>query len=285
MGCVVAAVWYVPRVLSTDRSLLSGSVVSGGVLTLNFTSAGEIDRLAVLPGQHVRKGQLLATEYAPNLAPVLSADAAGIVSDRARLTSLSSRRRDRSFPAAAAHSAVSAARARLQLDKARLATDRVKLSASRIVAPTAGTVTAANGHRGEAVTASGIRNYATDSQRPATNQRPAFSLLPEGPQPVGHPASAYALPVVALRTSSAWQVAALVPEGSVSAISRGQRVTISVPAAHLASVPGRISEIVSNPVATSQGNEYQAMVTVAGHVSQTPLSGMAADVRLVGPAG
>ena len=282
-ACVVAAVWYVPRVLTTDRSLLSGSVVGSGVIALNFTSPGAIDRIAVHPGEHVHRGQVLATEYAPNLTPLLSADAAAIASDRARITSLSSPGQNQGSSIPAARSAVSAARAGLKLDKARLAADRVKLSASRILAPAAGTVTAANGQRGEAATTAGIRDYATDSQRAATNRSPPFSLLPEGPQPVGHSASAYALPVIALRTSSAWQVAALVPESSVSELSRGERVTISVPAAQLAGIPGRISEVPSSAVATSQGNEYQALVTVAGHVSRTPLSGMAANVRLDGP--
>jgi multidrug efflux pump subunit AcrA (membrane-fusion protein) len=278
VACVVAAAWYVPRVLTSDSRLLTGSVVSSGVVTLNFTSAGEINRIGVRAGQRVRKGQVLASEYAPAVSSVLSADDAAIIADKTQLTEMRLR------TSGATPSEVSAAGAHLKLDQAQLATDKVRLASSRIVAPASGVVIAANGQVGEAVTPSGIRDYASTTAHPQQAQRPLFSLLPEGPQSGGHvSASASSLPVVALRTSSSWQVAALVSEDDVSNLSPGERVTISVPAAQITGVPGRISEVLSDPVSTSQGDEYQALVTVVGHVARLPLAGMAVDVRLETP--
>ena len=49
--------------------------------------------------------------------------------------------------------------------------------------------------------------------------------------------------MIALRTSTTWQVVTLIPEGSVSGIKPGGTVTISVPAAHIKDVPGQIDEI------------------------------------------
>ena len=277
--CVVAAAWYVPRVLTTDSRLLTGSVVSSGVVTLNFASGGEISRIAVRAGQRVRKGEVLAAEYAPDVSSVLSADDAAIIADKRQLAQM------RSPKSGATPSEVSSVGAHLKLDEAQLATDRVRLASSRIVAPTAGVVIAANGQAGETVTRSGIRDYASTSARAQQAQRPLFSLLPEGPQSGGHvSASASSLPVIALRTSSSWQVAALVSEGEVSKLRSGERVTISVPAVDISRVPGRISEVLSDPVSTSQGDEYQVLVTVVGHVTRLPLSGMAADVALESPA-
>jgi multidrug efflux pump subunit AcrA (membrane-fusion protein) len=256
-ACVVAAAWYVPRVLTSNSRLLSGSVVSSGVVTLNFTGAGQINRISARAGQRVRKGQVLATEYAPAVSSVLSADDAAIIADKTQLAEMRLR------TSGATPSEVSAAGAHLKLDQAQLATDKVRLASSRIVAPAAGVVIAANGQAGEAVTPSGIRDYASTTGHPQQAQRPLFSLLPEGPQSGGHvSASASSLPVVALRTSSSWQVAALVSEDGVSELSSG---------------------VLTDPVSTSQGDEYQALVTVVGHVARLPLSGMAADVRLQTP--
>ena len=283
--CVAAAVWYVPRVMRTDSGLLSGTVVNSGVVTLNFTGSGEIDAMRVHPGERVHKGQVLATEYAPNLSSVLSADAAAIASDRTKLVALRSApmlgtSRGAVGPTAGAPQ-VSAERAQLKLDEAQLADDRVRLAASRIIAPAAGSVIAANGRSGQAVTPAGIRDYTADVGHVPAAQRPLFSLLPEGPQSESHvAANGSALPVVAVRTSRSWEVAALVPENSVSGLSPGRRVTISVPAARLGAVPGRIAEVLSDPVSTPQGTEYQALVTITGPVARLPLSGMAADVRL-----
>ena len=287
--CVAAAVWYVPRVMRTDSRLLSGTVVNSGVVTLNFTGSGQIDAMRVHLGERVRKGEVLATEYAPNVSSVLSADTAAIVSDRTKLVALRTVRTPRhgGRPAVAATAGapqISAERAQLKLDEAQLADDQVRLAAARIVAPAAGLVIAANGRTGEAVTPAGIRDYPATVGRVPASQRPLFSLLPEGPQSQSHVAAGgSALPVVAVRTSSSWQVAALVPEASVSRLSPGRRVTIAVPAAQIGAVPGRIAEVLSDPVSTPQGTEYQALVTITGHVERLPLSGMAADVKLAPP--
>ena len=286
---VTAAAWYVPRVLSANRRLLTGSVVASGIATLDFTSAGEIARIAVHQGERVRKGEVLATEYAPDLAAVLSADVAVVRSEKSKLAVMSSAASrpaaKPSYQVVPTSADLAAVRAQLKLDEAQLTTDQVHDAASRIIAPASGTIAAANGRPGETVTTQGIRDYATDAPQTRVDQAPRFSLLPEGPQTDQRASGSSAtLPVIALRTSSTWQVTALVPEDTVSRIKTGEQVSVSVPAARIRAIPGRLSELLADPVATSQGDEYQAVVTVAGHVAESPLSGMAADVRLDTPA-
>ncbi len=284
-ACVAAVAWYVPRVMRDDRQLFTGTVTSSGIITLNFAVSGEIGKVNVHLDQKVRKGQVLAAEYAPSIDSVVAADKAAIAAEQAKIAQL--RAAKAADPAAAPgdNAQLEAENAQLALDKAQLETDEAKVTATKIVAPSDGTVIAANGQPGETVTTAGIRNYVTDSAQAPTSQGPAFSLLPEGPQTV-HRASASqsALPVVALRISTSWQVVALIPESSISRIREGSSVTISVPAGHITAVPGHITEILPTPTSTSDGTFYQAVITITGHPAilplNGPLNGMTADIRI-----
>ena len=89
-----------------------------------------------------------------------------------------------------------------------------------------------------------------------------------------------ALPVVTLRVSSAWSVVAYVPESSVSGIKTGERVTVSVPAAAIKNVRGSVLEVLPDPVQSSSGLLYQAVVSISGTVPSPPLNGMAANIEL-----
>jgi multidrug efflux pump subunit AcrA (membrane-fusion protein) len=276
-ACVVAVAWYVPRVMDADHALLTGTVMSTGVVTLNFPNSGQISKINVQLGTTVHKGQLLATEYDPQGNNVVTADKAAVAAEQAKINQLKAQK-----PAPSDQQAqIQAAQAQLEEDQARQATDRQKLAETEILAPTAGTVVAVNGAAGEVVTAQGVKDFASDSQQESSSQRPEFSLLPEGPQSVKEDdKDQSALPVIALRTSNAWQVVALVPESSAHGIAGGDHVIISVPAADITSVPGTIEEVLPTPVSTSAGLAYQAVVTVDGSTSTVPLDGMAANVRL-----
>jgi membrane fusion protein, macrolide-specific efflux system len=273
-ACIFAAVWYVPRIASADNRSLAGAVTSSGVVYLNFTSSGQLSSIRASIGEHVRKGQLLATETAPAEAAVLSADRAVITADKSALSA---------EVAAGLATGIATARAQLARDQAALAIDRADAAGTRILAPAAGTVVAVNGQPGETVDADGVRDYAAESAGTPVTQQPLFSLFPEGPQssaPSGGSAAGAALPVIALRTSSSWQVSVLVPEGSVTTIKPGQVVSIDVPAAGITAVSGRIQALLDTPVATSQGTDYQAVVTVLDHQQYPPPTGMAANVQL-----
>src|ERR1700728_372394 len=145
-ACVVSAAWYVPRVINDDRQLLTGTVTSSGVIALNFTDSGQISKVDVRLNQLVRKGQVLAVEYDPNADNVLSADKETIFAEQAKMAEL--RAAEAAAPASpAADSAQLAAdKAELAVDQAQLATDRMKIAATQIVAPSDGTIVAANGH-------------------------------------------------------------------------------------------------------------------------------------------
>lgn len=280
-ACVASVAWYVPRVLSDDRHLLTGTVTSSGVITLNFAVPGEIGKVNVRLDQKVRKGQVLAAEYSPNVGSVVAADKAAIAAEKAKMAEL--RAAEAADPAAAAgdNAQLGAENAQLALDEAQLATDQMKAAATEIIAPSSGTVIAANGQPGETVTSAGIRNYLTDSAQAPTAQTPEFSLFPEGPQS-GHPASAKesTLPVIALRVSTSWQVVTLISEDSISRIKSGQDVTVSVPAAHITAVRGRITEVLPTATSTSDGVFYQAVITIIGHATSLPLTGMTAEIQL-----
>lgn len=280
-ACVAAVAWYVPHVMRVDRQLLTGTVTSSGIITLNFPASGEIGKLYVHLDQVVKKGQVLAAEYAPSIASVLAADRAAIAAEQAKVAELKAA--EAADPAAASgdNAQLGAEKAQLALDQAQLETDEAKVTATEIIAPSAGTVIAANGQPGETVTPAGIRNYFTDSAPAQTNQNPAFSLFPEGPQTVHRTSpSQSALPVVALRVSASWQVVTLIPEGSISRISEGTDVTISVPAGHITAVPGQVTEILPTPTSTSEGTFYQAVITIIGHPASLPLNGMTANIRI-----
>jgi multidrug efflux pump subunit AcrA (membrane-fusion protein) len=279
--CVFAALWYVPPVFRSDRRLLTGTVTSSGVIALNFTDPGRIKQVNVRLGQRVRKGQVLAAEDAPETELLIASDKAAIAFDRAKDTELQAAEAADPARYTVYAAQISVGKAQLALDEARLAADRLKGASTEIVAPSSGIVVSANGVPGETATPSGVRDYVGGSQRPLPTQQPQFSLFPEGPQSVPRsPPSAYSLPVVALRTSGTWRVVVLIPEASVSRIRPDSKVLVSVPAAHIAGVPGMIDTVLPTPVPTLTGTAYQAEVTITGHARSLPLNGMAANIQV-----
>jgi multidrug resistance efflux pump len=279
-AALASALWYIPSVLHDNRQLLTGTVASSGVITLNFSDAGEIAEIDAKLNTPVRKGQILAREYAPDASSLVTADMAAIAADEAKIAQVKAAEAADPANAAVDNAQLGAANAQLALDQAQLATDRMKIVTTEIVAPSGGVIVAANGQVGQTVTTSGIRDYVADSQQQPAAQGPAFSLLPEGPQTVRRVnASASAVPVFALRTSINWQVIVLIPESSVARVRTGQQVTISVPADHVKDVPGQISDVLPSPAQTSAGVYYQAVVNITGHSATMPLNGMTADVE------
>jgi len=278
---VASAIWYIPSVLRDNRQLLTGTVASSGVITLNFSAAGEISEINAKLNTPVQKGQVLAKEYAPDAASLVAADNAAIAADKAKIAEVRAAEAAKPANDAIDSAQLSAANAQLALDQAQLATDSMKIVTAEIVAPSAGVIVAANGQVGQTVTTSGIRDYEADSQEQSAAQGPAFSLLPEGPQ-TGRKisASASAVPVFALRTSIDWQVIVLIPESAVTRVRAGQRVAISVPADHIKDVPGQVSDVLPTPTPTSAGVVYQAVVNITGHAAIVPLDGMTADIEL-----
>jgi multidrug resistance efflux pump len=278
---VTAVVWYVPRVVNNDRNMLTGAVTSSGVVTLNFESAGTISAVKVQPNQSVHKGQVLAVEYEPNADALVAADNAEISAVQTKIAQLKTNETLYPLTLADDKTQIASENAQYAADLAQLATDRMRMTATEIIAPSAGVIVATNGQPGEAVTSSGIRDYSGSSAQGVQQQRPTFSLLPEGPQSTSRvSASGSSLPVITLRVSSGWGVVTLIPEDRVSSIKAGQAVTVSVPAAGIKDVRGKVQEVLPSPVETSAGPEYQAVISITGIVASQPLAGMATDVEL-----
>jgi multidrug efflux pump subunit AcrA (membrane-fusion protein) len=268
---VAVAIWYVPRIVHSDARSFTGTVSSSGVTNLNFANSGLVGKVAIQLGQAVKAGQVLATETSPSTTSAISADRASIAADQASLAELK---------VSGTQASIAAAGAQLAQDQAQLASDKVKLAETQIIAPSAGTVIAINGQTGETVTAAGIRSYSSQSQT-SGSQSPPFSLLPEGPAAnVKSSSSQSALPMIALRTSSSWQVTVLVPESGIQQVRQSQKVTVAVPAIGLSGVQGTIQQVSPTPVSTSTGTAYQAIVRISGHQRVTPLGGMTANVQL-----
>ena len=274
LTCIAAAWWYVPRVVGTDQRLLTGTVISTGIVNLNFAQAGDVASVLVNLGARVRKGELLATEAAPAAQAVIRADQAAIAADRANVAQL---RATLGTPAA-----IATARAQLAKDQASLAADRAAAADARVTAPSAGTIVAINAKPGETASAGGITDYATQMQATPVSAQPPFFLLPEAPQTSTRAtANAGQLPLIELRTTSAWEVVVLIPGNSAATVRPGQAVTVSVPAANLQAVRGRVSELpAASPVQTANGVAYEVVVTILGHPADPPLTGMTADVTL-----
>ena len=272
--CLVAAIWYVPKIITADGQSFTGTVSSNGVTNLNFASSGLVGKVSVQLGQVVKAGQVLATETSPSTIASVSADNAAIAAAQATLAEY------HAGILLATPALLATADANLARAQAQLAADQVKLSEAQIVAPAAGTVIAINGQTGETVTAAGVRSYS--AQAPTSGaQSPPFSLLPEGPAAsLKVSASQAALPMIALRTSASWEVTVLLPERTISAVRPGQKVTIAVPAVGLTGLQGNVQQLSPTPVNTSIGTAYQVLVTIRGHQRVTPLSGMTADVQL-----
>jgi hypothetical protein len=278
--CVAVAIWYVPRVASTNSKELTGSVASSGVLTLNFRNAGVISVIKAVPNEAVHKGQVLAVEYAPTMGATISADNSAISAVQAKITQLKSDESIYPLHASEDQALIAFENAQMAGDQAHLQADREKLAETEIIAPSAGVVVAANGQPGEAVTSLGIHNYGGAAQAQGS-QGPVFSLLPEGPQSSGRsPVSQSSLPVITLRVSSTWSVVAYVPENSVSDIQSGEPVTVSVPAARIKNVQGKVVEVLPDPVQSSSGLLYQAVISISGGVPSPPLNDMAANIEL-----
>jgi len=268
---VAAAVWYVPRIVRSDARSFTGTVSSSGVTNLNFANSGLVGKVPVQLGQTVKAGQVLATETSPATTAAVSADRAAIAADKASLAE---------SKVSGTQASIAAAGAQLAKDQAQLASDKVKLAETQIIAPSAGTVIAINGQTGETVTAAGIRSYSSQSQS-SGSQSPPFSLLPEGPAAnVKSSSTQSALPMLALRTSSSWQVTLLVPESGIQQVHAGQDVMVAVPAVGLSGIRGTIQQVSPTPVSTSIGTAYQAIVRISGHQRVTPLGGMTANVQL-----
>ena len=281
--CAAAVIWYIPRVVSTDRRALTGEVTSSGVLALNFQNSGVISTLKVEPNETVHKGQVLAVEYAPTMGATIAADNAGITAVQAKVAELKSNETAYPLYVPQDQAEIAAENAQLATDQAQLDTDRAKLAQTEIIAPSAGVVVAAIGQAGESVTSTGIRNYQGSAQGTQNSDEPQFSLLPEGPQSSSRSSSSQSsLPVITLRVSSFWSVVAYVSESSVSGIKSGEGVTVSVPAAGIKNVPGHIQEVLPDPIESSSGLLYEAMVTISGRVPSPPLNDMAANIQLNG---
>jgi multidrug efflux pump subunit AcrA (membrane-fusion protein)/GT2 family glycosyltransferase len=280
-GTLVAGfAWYVPRAVSTNERLVTGAVSSGGAVALNFAHTGTISKIAVHPGQKVRKGQVLASEATPDARAGLDTKTAAIAADKARIAQIKAAQAQRLPGASTAVQQLAALNSQLHLHEAQLTADKAKVRARHIIAPAFGTVVAANGQPGQVVTRSGVNDYAAASHSSPSSQRPASPPSPEGPRAL-HVMSPHTrqLPVIAMRPSRDWTVVALIPATSISRVA-GRLVTVSVPAAGVRNVRGKVDQVLKSPVSTPRGTAYQAVIKIIAHVRRVPSNGMAAYIKL-----
>lgn len=255
--------WYVVRRGDAGGHSFTGTVLSNAVVDLTFARAGQVARISVHVGQKVRGGQLLAAESGFGAQPGVATNRAKIAADKATLARLAAQ------SSQGGGAGLTAARAKLAGDQARLAAELLQ---SRIVAPMSGTVVTISAKVGEAIIATGPRDFLAQPGRTRRSRRSAGAVPPGS-------ATGTPVPVISLRTSRSWQVLMVVPASLTARVKPGEAVTITVPTANLSGVPGRIEGLLPTPVRMLHGTDYQALVAVLGQ-STPPLGGLAADIRL-----
>ena len=271
VGCVLGAGWYVKQVVEADHATLTGTVISSGVLELNFGAAGQVQGIDVHVGEQVQRGQLLAVEVAPSARLIVSADVSAVRADRARVADLSH---------GGAPADIAQARSQLGHDLAQLARDRAALMATRIVAPAAGTVIAVDAQPGVTANSTGVVEYAGPATTKEVKRRPV--VLAAARAAAEHGAAGRVGSAAGHRAAhlAAWRVVALIPENSASKVRTGQDVTVGIPSAGLSNLRGRVIELLDAAVQTANGPSYQAVVVITGRPADPPLAGMSANITL-----
>ena len=230
-ACVASAAWYVPRVMTEDRKVITGTVSSSGVVALNFAASGQIGKVNVHLDQAVRKGEVLAAEYAPNADSIVTADKAAIAAEQAKIAQLRGhsrrgsgqcRRRQRGASRGQGPAGLGPGPAGDRPFEGRRHGDRRAVCRDQSSRPTASQA------KPSPPQASGL-THRIPGRQPRCRDR-SSRCCPRARSRSGR----MRRPDHRCRSSrcacqTAWQIVALIPEGSVSGIKTGQKVTIDVP--------------------------------------------------------
>lgn len=270
VGLVVAVVLTVAAIDAAAADSYSAVILPTGAISLTFPSTGLLGGVVVHPGEHVRAGQLLASEQTGHLGLVVRLASKAVRADRSRLAVL------RSEPSSATVAAeVAGATAALADDEATLATDRAELATSQLRAPEAGTILSVAGENGALVGPSGVHQYGVSTAVIPSNQATSLFPAPLGGSSAG---AAQYLPVISMQTGTGWTVTALVPEGAVASVHPGEAASFAFSALGGATVACRVLSVGDQPQVETGTVDYEVTLVARGALPRGVLPGMSGSV-------
>jgi macrolide-specific efflux system membrane fusion protein len=242
----------------------TGNVEPGVEDDVNFATSGTLTSVHVKVGQHVTKGELLATLDPSAAKLTLAAARATLTAARDELTSAEDDKSASSTGSSAA--TVDSDEVQVESDEATVTADEKAVAETKLYAPVSGTIAATAGDTvGEAVTGtstssdSGSSTTSTDTTTSATSSNTAFAEI---------------------INSKTMTLTVSLSESDISEVKVGQSATVSFTALSGVELAARVTSI--SPVGTESNNvvSYDATLTIYQQNSKV-LPGMSATASIV----
>jgi membrane fusion protein, macrolide-specific efflux system len=217
----------------------TGTLAPASEENLNFSVSGEVTKVAVSEGQHVKKGQTLATIDSASLQATVAQAESTVAGDEARLDDDSSND--------ATDTQVAADNAALTAAKNQLASAKSQLASATMTSPINGVVAAVNLTVGESVSGNAASNPNASSDSSSNDNSSSD-------------------PQILVISTNSWLVNATVDATSVGLIKKGNQAQLTVTGAS-DTVYGTISSIGLVSSSTSGTASYPVVIDVTGSPS------------------
>jgi membrane fusion protein, macrolide-specific efflux system len=217
----------------------TGTLAPASEENLNFSVSGEVTKVAVSEGQHVKKGQTLATVDSASLQATVAQAESTVASDEARVDDDSSND--------ASDTQVAADKAALTAAKNQLASAKSQLASATMTSPITGVVAAVNLTVGESVSGNAASNPNASSDSSSSDNSSSD-------------------PQILVISTNSWLVNATVDATSVGLIKKGNQAELTVTGAS-DTVYGTISSIGLVSSSTSGTASYPVVIDVTGSPS------------------
>ncbi len=217
----------------------TGTLAPASEENLNFSVSGEVTKVAVSEGQHVKKGQTLATIDSASLQATVAQAESTVASDEARMDDDSSND--------ASDTQVAADEAALTAAKNQLASAKSQLASATMTSPINGVVAAVNLTVGESVSGNAASNPNASSDSSSNDNSSSD-------------------PQILVISTNSWLVNATVDATSVGLIKKGNQAQLTVTGAS-DTVYGTISSIGLVSSSTSGTASYPVVIDVTGSPS------------------
>jgi macrolide-specific efflux system membrane fusion protein len=217
----------------------TGTLAPASEENLNFSVSGEVTKVAVSEGQHVKKGQTLATIDSASLQATVAQAESAVASDEARVDDDSSND--------ASDTQVAADEAALTAAKNQLASAKSQLASATMTSPINGVVAAVNLTVGQSVSGNAASNPNASSDSSSSDNSSSD-------------------PQILVISTNSWLVNATVDATSVGLIKKGNQAQLTVTGAS-DTVYGTISSIGLVSSSTSGTASYPVVIDVTGSPS------------------
>lgn len=218
----------------------TGTLAPASEENLNFSASGEVTKVAVSEGQHVKKGQTLATIDSAALSATVAQAKATVTSDEARV--------DDDNTNNASDTQIAADKAALTAARNQLASARSQLASATMTSPIDGVVATVNLTVGDSVSGSAASNQNGSSDSPSNGSN-------------GNNGSSD--PQILVISTNSWLVNATVDATSVGLIKKGNQAQLTVTGAS-DTVYGTISSIGLVSSSSSGTASYPVVIDVTG---------------------